>query len=170
MKSYLNKKKEKQEIVCKNCDSELLLSLRRCPICGSELIVKNIVDKTENEIRRKFTIVYNMVFWAENFEIDTLSCNQMISQAREELEVGDLDTSEELIEQAFKELFDPLVEELETIDKDEADFKEDISDERISEVKKLLIKSIEYMKDGEIDNSLLTLKEYKKKIEKNKSV
>ncbi len=57
-----------------------------------------------------------------------------------------------------------------TIKKSEKQVKEDISDERISEVKKLLIKSIEYMKDGEIDNSLLTLKEYKKKIEKNKSV
>ncbi len=170
MRSYLNKEEEEQEIVCDNCDSELLLSLRKCPICGNELSLNSSLDKTEKGLRRKLTIVYNMVFWAETFKIDTLSCNKMISQAREELEVGGLDTSEELIDQAFEEIFEPLVKELETIDKNRSDFKRDISEERISEVKDLLIKSIKYMKEGDLNSSLLTLKEYKKKLEKNKSV
>ncbi|MGM0406235.1 MAG: hypothetical protein ACQEQM_08870 [Thermoplasmatota archaeon] len=170
MKSYINKEEEEEEIICDNCDSELLLSLRKCPICGNDLSLNSSLDQTEKALRRKFTIVYNMVFWAETFEIDTLNCNKMISQAREELEVGDLDTSEELIDQAFEEIFDPLVKELETIDKNKSVFKEDISEEKISEIKDLLIKSIGYMKDGDLDSSLLTLKEYKKKIETNKSV
>lgn len=159
MMSNLNDEEQETGVICENCDSELLIELNKCPICGNELPVKGTVDKTENVIRKKITLVYNMMFWAEEFDINTLRCNEMISSAREQLEVGDLDLADKLINDAFKEIFDPLVESLEDRDK-----------ERISEVKDLLSKAVEYMKDEKLNSSLLLLKEYKNKLEENKSV
>ncbi len=166
-KSMDNQNDNDQErgIVCEKCNSDILIELRVCPICGNELTIKDTINKTENEIRKKFTLVYNMIFWAEKFDINTLACNKKISKAREQLEVGDFDEAEELINNAFKEIFEPLIETLDGIEKGSKDYDDlDISKDDFSEFKVLLNKTIDFMEKGELDSSLLVLKRIQDKI------
>ncbi len=65
---------------------------------------ENNNDDRETVLKEKVKTAYNLVFEAENLDINTGDINELIASAREEISVGDFDKGEDLITKALKRL------------------------------------------------------------------
>lgn len=162
---------EEVKIVCHKCDSELIIGLDTCPICGSELPSKKKLSENERTIKKKITLLYNLVFWAEDKDLDTLYSYKLIRQAREELEVGDLTESKKCLKNAIHDIFDPFIKTLyEEINGMENENKDRIPKEQLSQLRSLVKKAESFKKDDELEETLSVLNLCRKKIERYRSV
>ncbi|MFO8110573.1 MAG: hypothetical protein R6U17_08690 [Thermoplasmata archaeon] len=73
----------------------------------------------EEMLTNRIKSVYNMVYYAEEMDIDTRDTNELIADAREEVDVGDLDKADKLITRALDQIVPILKEKL---DIDPSDF------------------------------------------------
>ncbi len=122
--------------------------------------LENEFEVTEKKLGKKMTFIYNLVFWAEEMEIDTLKSYQLISRARDELKVGDIEESERLLNDAIECIFDPFVTALE----------KDVHKTEMSEHGSLLEKAMDAKEEGDLDEALSLLIEYKKTLEDHRCV
>jgi len=152
-------------IICEECDSELVVDTKICPICGSVLEQWEVegVDQKEIFIKKKIEKTYNMVYHAEHLDIDTMEANELIILARQELEVGDFHRAEDYITEAHEKIYEQLKDELKKeIEKAYKELKKaDFSGVERSEVKKMVHKANHALKKGEL-NDCLALLEYLK--------
>lgn len=164
----LKREPEDPKRVCPECDSELIVDLSTCPICGSDLPRKDEVsiDEAERPLRKKMTLLYNLLFWAEELDIDTRKSYEQLSLAWDELKVDHLEESERFLDEALEEVFDPIVETLEgdLRKKSEDVEKSDLSKDEISELGSLLQDAVDSKKKDDRNEALSLLIEYKMKI------
>lgn len=156
--------------ICPECDSELIVDLSTCPICGSDLPVKDemSVDEAERSLRKKMTLIYNLIFWAEELNIETRKSYKMLSRAWNKLKADDLEETEKILDKAVEEIFDPIVKalraDLRKMSKDVEDA--DLSKKEISELSSLLNDAVEIKKEESIEESLSLLIDYKMRLER----
>ncbi len=163
----LKKEPEESKRVCPECDSELIVDLSTCPICGNDLPIKDElnIDEAERPLRKKMTLLYNLIFWAEELKIDTRKSYGLLSQAWDELKIDHLEESEKFLDKAFEEVFAPIVKGLKAdLRKKSKDVeKADLSKEEISGLGSLLRDVIESKEEDDLDEALSLLIEYKRK-------
>ncbi|MFO7791640.1 MAG: hypothetical protein R6W73_01475 [Candidatus Saliniplasma sp.] len=170
--SYLREESKGSKTVCQECGSELIVDLAKCPICGEDLPGEGVNSKAEADIKKKMTLLYNLVFWAEEMDLDTLGSYKMIRQARDELKVGDLEEAKRFLKNALDEIFKPLINSLEEdMSKEWKGIKKsDISGENIIQLRSFLKKAVDCKEEGRSYQVLILLNEYRKKIERYRSV
>ncbi|MBS3817594.1 MAG: DUF835 domain-containing protein [Candidatus Thermoplasmatota archaeon] len=118
---------EESKEACPECDSEFISDLSSCPVCGSDLLGKDEegVNKAERTVGEKMTSIYNLIYRAEELEIDTRKSYQLVSQARGELKVGDIGEAERLLTDAIEDIFESIVTAVEDdILEDSEDFED----------------------------------------------
>ncbi|MEF8874039.1 MAG: DUF835 domain-containing protein [Candidatus Thermoplasmatota archaeon] len=117
---------EGSKTVSQEGDSEPILDLSSSPAGGSDLQGKDErgAKKIEGAVEKKMTGIYNLIFRAEELEIDTRESYQLVSQARGELKVGDIEETERLLNDAIENIFDSIINALEgDIRRDSEDFE-----------------------------------------------
>jgi len=123
----LNRGEEGSETVCPGCDSVVISDLDSCPVCGTEILGKDQrgVKKSERAVSEKITNIYNLIYRAEELEIDTMKSYQLVSQAKGELKVGDIEEAKTLLDEAIEYIFRSIVTALEDdIRNDSEDFED----------------------------------------------
>ncbi len=161
---------DKFEIRCEECDSELIVNTGTCPICGNEIPVKGraSIDEKESDMMDKIRTAYNLVFCAEYLNIGTQKANELIAQARQELDVGDFEEAEEALSKAFDEILPPLKEELkkELSEAYKLLRKKEVSGTDISEFSRDLLRKANAALDaGELDKTLVLVENFHSNIE-----
>lgn len=169
----MNKDQEDERIICEECSSELIVDLRKCPICGNIISGELVgISQEEKRLKKRLTQIYNLIFWAEELEVDTLDSYKLVSEARDEFEIGDVDETERLLDEAFDSLFDPLVKAAE---KDLDNFydnieKYDTTEDEIFKLAGLLEHSIEKRKEGNLDDALSIIFCFRERLDSYRSV
>ncbi|GEM_PF-6494063 len=167
--SKFEKRSEDSKTVCPECGSELIVEIGSCPICGSDIPLKSEheINKTESSVREKMTLLYNLIFWAEELKIDTKKGYELLSEAWDRLTVGDLEGSEKFLDDAIEDIFYPTVKVLkDDVRKKSAEIEEvSLSKEDISELRSLVDKAVNSMKDDDRDEALSLLIEYKMRLD-----
>ncbi|MEF8873315.1 MAG: hypothetical protein V5A88_01445 [Candidatus Thermoplasmatota archaeon] len=166
----LKKEAEGPKTVCPECDSELIVEISSCPICGSDIPGEDerSVNEAESAVREKMTLIYNLLFWAEELQIDTRRSYELLSNAWDELRAGDLEESERFLDKALEEVFKPMVKTLrdDLREKSEDIENADLSKKEISELASLVGDAVESKEDDDLDEALSLLIDYKMKLER----
>jgi len=153
------------KIICGECDSDLLIDTDTCPICGTSLHPEKKMDDRESRLKAQVIKAYNLLYCAEYMDVGTTRANELIADAREEIEVGDLDLAEEMISHALEHVFEPLKGALkkELSEANKRLRKEEVFGVEVGEYRDLLKKAKETLEDGELDRCLILLVNLRKR-------
>lgn len=149
--------------VCPECGAEIEKGVEECEECGTALEWAPRVEKRLSEARELISKVEKLIYWAEKFDVDTVEVQEILSESKKELEVGDWERSKEYAQAAYDDLHVSMIDGLkEELKRERQELKAmSKKGEDISDVKNVLKKAISSMKDGELDDCIGWIKEYR---------
>ncbi|MGM0510822.1 MAG: hypothetical protein ACQESD_06810, partial [Thermoplasmatota archaeon] len=123
------------------------------------------VEKKISKSKDMIKTVEGMIYWAEEFDINTEKMQDLLLQSKDELEMGDWDSAMEYAQESMDVVFDPMKESLnKEISKATKELREmEVSGKDVSELRPLIREARLALHNEDLGESIDLIKKYKEK-------
>ncbi len=123
------------------------------------------VDKKISKSKDMIKTVERMVYWAEEFDINTEKMQDLLIESKDELEVGDWDSAMEYAQRSMDVVIDPMKESLnKVISKATKDLRKmEVSGKDVSKLRPLIREARLALHNEDLGESIDLIKKYKEK-------